>query len=83
LIVSDVRGCREVVEDEVNGILVPKRDPRSLANAIDRLVSDRTLREKMGEAGRDKAIREFDERDVVARVMSAYDQVALRKGLAP
>lgn len=82
LVATNVRGCREVVEDGVNGYLVPKEDPKLLAAAIDSLVSDPLARAEMGRAGRAKAKVDFDERRVVARVLRAYDDVALRKGVA-
>lgn len=82
LIAADVRGCREVVDDGVNGYLVPKQDPKMLASAIDSLVSDPLLSAEMGRAGRAKAEVDFDERRVVDRVLQAYDDVAVRKGVA-
>lgn len=81
LVVTDVRGCREVVDDGVNGLLVVKDRPDELALAVDRLVSDEALRKSMGEAGVVKARRDFDERNVVDKVFSAYSKVARAKGL--
>ncbi|HEX6221414.1 MAG TPA: glycosyltransferase family 4 protein [Acidimicrobiia bacterium] len=81
LILTDVRGCREVVDDGVNGVLVPVRDPVALSAAIDELVKNPGVRTEMGSAGSLRASRRFDERDVVAKVLSAYREVAERKGL--
>lgn len=80
IVATDIRGCREVVEDGVNGLLVPKKDPAALAKAIDRLVGDPSTRKAMGEQGRLKAEAEFDERIVVERVMETYRDAAKRKG---
>lgn len=81
IVATDIRGCREVVADGVNGFLVPVGSPSALAKAILRL-GDPDLRRRMGVAGRDKAIREFDENVIVRRVLSVYREVAVEKGLA-
>jgi glycosyltransferase involved in cell wall biosynthesis/ribosomal protein S18 acetylase RimI-like enzyme len=82
VIATDIRGCRQVVDDEINGILVPLRDPAALAMAIERLGSDPELSRAMGLASRQKAEREFDEREVVRRVLDAYERTARVKGLS-
>lgn len=80
-VATDVRGCRQVVEHDVTGLLVPVRDPTALAEAIRRLGEDVGLRQRMGAAGRQRALGHFDERHVVAKVMATYEEVARRKGL--
>jgi len=80
IVATNIRGCREVVDNGVNGLLVPKKDPAALAAAIDQLVRDPSARKAMGEQGRVKAQAEFDERTVVERVMATYRDVAKRKG---
>ena len=52
LIVADAVGCREVVRDGVNGFLVPPKDPAAIAAAMERLMADRALRERMAEESR-------------------------------
>ena len=81
LIVTDIRGCREVVEDGVNGLLVPVRDPQALREAIVRLGNDAALRQRMAEAARSKSIREFDERRIVRTVIESQVRVLREKGL--
>ena len=56
LVLTDIRGCREVVRDGVEGFLVPVRDPRRLADAIVRLLEDPALRRRDGR-GRARAGR--------------------------
>lgn len=81
IVATDIRGCREVVDHRLNGLLVPTGDPVRLAAAIDQLVMDPVTRTSMGEQGRKKARAEFDERVVVDRVIGAYRDAASRKGL--
>ncbi len=52
-VLTDIRGCREVVRDGVEGFLVPVRDPVRLADAIVRLLQDPVLRRRMGVVGAD------------------------------
>ena len=77
LIATDVTGCREVVEDGVNGFLVPSKDVQALAEAMRKMILDSPLRFRMGKAGREKILREFDETAVVQKIIDVYDEVNL------
>jgi glycosyltransferase involved in cell wall biosynthesis len=82
-VVTDIPGCREVVEHGRNGLLVPVGSPSALAAAIGTLLTHRDLAERMGRAGREKAVECFDEERVFAIVKSAYARLLTKKGLAP
>lgn len=75
LITTDVPGCREVVTSEVDGLLVPPRDAKALANAIERLLSDSMLCRRLGQAARRKAEAEFDEKVIIGRTVAVYEQL--------
>jgi glycosyltransferase involved in cell wall biosynthesis len=81
MVLTDVRGCREVVRDGVEGILVPPRDPAALAEAIATLVESPELRSEYGAAARARAVARFDERMVEERILGAYEEVLAGKGL--
>jgi glycosyltransferase involved in cell wall biosynthesis len=72
IVATDIRGCRQVVEDGVNGTLVPVRDQGSLANAIRVLAQDAKLRAKLGSSGRLRAVRDFDFRQQVVASLHSY-----------
>jgi glycosyltransferase involved in cell wall biosynthesis len=55
-----VPGIRDVIEDGISGLLVPPRNPRALAGAIERVLSDASLREKLIAGGRDRVRRLYD-----------------------
>ncbi|NOS99649.1 MAG: glycosyltransferase family 4 protein [Phycisphaerales bacterium] len=74
IVATDIRGCREVVAHGENGLLVPTRDPAALAGAIGLLLDDGDLRRRMGNAGRERARREFDERVVCRRILDLYGE---------
>jgi glycosyltransferase involved in cell wall biosynthesis len=82
VVASDIRGCREVVDHGVNGLLFPVRDAQALEAAIKKLGEDDAARARMGEAGPRKARTSFDEDQVVAIVLDTYRRLAHRKGLA-
>lgn len=81
LVATDIRGCRQVVEDGLNGYLVPVGDPLRLAEALRALCDDPGMRERMGKASAEKARESFDESRVVEIVMTTYRDVARGKGL--
>ena len=80
VIASDVRGCRQVVDHDVTGLLVPVRDAAALADAIAELSGDPERRRRMADAAVARAQEHFDERRVVEIVLDTYRSVATRKG---
>jgi glycosyltransferase involved in cell wall biosynthesis len=72
VVATDIRGCRQVVDDHVNGILVPPRDAVRLASAIEAVATDAALRERMGEAGRAKAHADFDQQRCIDITLATY-----------
>ena len=72
LVVTDIRGCRQVVDDGVNGRLVRPRDAASLGQAVSMLAADAEMRTRMGEASRAKAVREFDQQQVIDITLATY-----------
>jgi glycosyltransferase involved in cell wall biosynthesis len=75
LITTDMPGCREVVQHEADGLLVPPRDARALADAIARLLDSTALRARLGEAARAKVLAMFDERIVIQRTQKVYREL--------
>ena len=72
IVTTAVPGCIETVEDGVNGLLVPARDPHALADAMDRLLSDADLRRRLGAAGRQKA-QTFSIERAASAMAALYD----------
>jgi glycosyltransferase involved in cell wall biosynthesis len=75
LVVTNVRGCRQVVDDGVTGRLVPVHDSRALADTIAALAADEETRVAMGRAGRAKALREFDDQTSIAITLDVYQRL--------
>jgi glycosyltransferase involved in cell wall biosynthesis len=72
VVATDVRGCRQVVDDGVTGFLVPPRQGAPLAAAIAQLAGNPALRRSMGEAGRRKAERDFDQQHCIDLTLDTY-----------
>jgi len=79
-VVTDVRGCREVVEHGRNGLVVPAGDIQALARAVVELLTHREKARLMGEAGLQMARERFDEGQVFARVKAEYARLLQEKG---
>lgn len=60
IITTDAPGCRETVDDGVNGYLVPPKDSQGLAEAMERFIKSSELRRQMGSASRRKAEEKYD-----------------------
>jgi len=75
LITTDMPGCRDVVIDGVDGLIVPPRDADALGTAIARLLDAPELARKLGLAARAKTLAAFDERIVIRRTLETYEEV--------
>lgn len=75
VVASAISGIPELIDSEENGILVPPRDAQSLANAFERLYLDPNLRKNLGDAAREKVLREFDLHKNAAALSQFFNQV--------
>lgn len=76
IVTTDAPGCRDVVTHLKNGLLVNVQNSRSLAQALETLIKDKALREKMGKEGRKKALEEFDIQLVVRSTLNLYRELS-------
>jgi glycosyltransferase involved in cell wall biosynthesis len=75
IVATDIRGCRQVVDRERTGLLVPERDAEAITAGIARLASAPAIRQQMGNAGRRKAVVEFDDRRQIALTLETYSRL--------
>jgi glycosyltransferase involved in cell wall biosynthesis len=75
VVATPVGGTPEVVVDGETGLLVPARDPDSLATALRGLLSDAGLRARMGEAGFARVRDRFSAEAMTSRMLAIYDEV--------
>jgi len=70
-----VPGCREIAVHEETGLLVPPRDPASLAEAMQRLAGDASLRRRLGAAGRQLVEARFSSNRINAQTLALYREM--------
>lgn len=75
IVTTDSIGCRDTVEEGVNGFKVPPRSPEKLAQALEHLFLHPSLRREMGKASRQLACRDYDVNRVVATHLEIYNSL--------
>lgn len=75
IVTTNSIGCKDVVDDGVNGFLVPPRDSEALARKLRLLIEDKELRLRMGLSARMKAEREFSLQTVINRHLEIYSEL--------
>ncbi|WP_436791321.1 glycosyltransferase [Yinghuangia sp. YIM S10712] len=81
MVLSDIRGCREIGTHGEHVLLFPPRDVPALTAAVDRMLTDPALRARLAAAARTRALAEFDQRRVAEVSIDTYRAVARRKRL--
>jgi len=74
-VVTDAGGSPELVVDGVSGYVVPPRDAQGLADAIEKLYRDKSLRQRMGEAARERIATDFRNEDTVRKTIALYEEL--------
>ena len=75
IVTTDAPGCREIVRHGENGLLVPVRDSRRLAEALRLLIENAPLRARMGLRGREIVVEEFSLERVVKETLNVYREL--------
>jgi glycosyltransferase involved in cell wall biosynthesis len=78
-VATDVPGCRSVVQHGTTGLLVPPRNALALADALEQLLSDAGLRQRMGASARELAVREFAKEQVNGAIFRIYSALLTRQ----
>jgi glycosyltransferase involved in cell wall biosynthesis len=76
IVTTNVPGCRDIVKDGWNGILVPARNAEALADALQRLLESPEERRRMGINGREKVLAGFTRESVAKETLKVYERVA-------
>lgn len=76
IVATDIRGCRQVVDQGVTGTLVPVRDVDRLAGAMGQLIEDPELRSSMSRAAVERAASHFDQQRVIDITLETYQRLA-------
>ncbi len=79
VVASDVGGLRDLVVDGETGLLVPPGDIAALRAALERLLADPELRDRLGGAGRERIRERFSWARAVAQTLTAYENALFTK----
>jgi glycosyltransferase involved in cell wall biosynthesis len=80
IVTTNTPGCREIVRHGENGLLIPVRDSKALADALRTLIENPDMRARMGARGREIAVAEFSEEKVIEQTLFVYGELLSRKG---
>jgi glycosyltransferase involved in cell wall biosynthesis len=75
IVTTDVPGCRDLVRDGWNGLLVPVKDAVALADALQTLLTNGEMRQKMGQHGREMALARFDKAIIIRDTFAVYQSL--------
>jgi len=81
VVTTDCGGMRQAITDAVEGFIVPVRDPHAMAAAMHKLAEDPKLRARMGAAGRNRVIVDFNLEDQIKAFHALFHFVTKRKDL--
>jgi glycosyltransferase involved in cell wall biosynthesis len=82
LIASRTGGLPEIVEDGDSGLLVPPADPVALAQAVDRLLADPVLRDRLAAAGQRRVAAQFTQEVMTNKTLALYRELLAGKRLS-
>ncbi len=72
IVTTDMPGCRDIVQDGKNGILVKPKDFSDLAKALEKLILDPDLCKKMGSKGRALAVENYSQEKIFSKIINLY-----------
>ena len=75
VVTTDVPGCRDAIEPDVTGVLVPVKSAPSLADALQALIEEPERRMRMGAAGRELSERAFSIDRIVEQHLAIYKEL--------
>ena len=75
IVTTDMPGCRDLVVNEENGIIVRAKDWINLSEAIEKLITDQKLCKKMGLAGRKIAEENYSLKKITSETLNVYEDL--------
>lgn len=79
IVATDIPGCREIVRNKENGLLIPPHNSKTLADALKFLIKHPELRLKMGARGREIVLKEFSDEKIVRETITLYHSMLSQK----
>ena len=82
MIVTDINGCNEIVQDGVNGLLIPPKNEPALQSAMEKMIEDEAFRKKCATASRQVIVENYSRETVWNALLKEYEHLLQAKGLS-
>jgi glycosyltransferase involved in cell wall biosynthesis len=79
IVTTDIDVNKEVIDNDISGLLVPTRDASALADALSVLIADESKRKRFGERAHQEALKKYEIDAVINRIRSLYEEVLTRR----
>lgn len=79
LLTTDVPGCRDLVQDSVNGLVVAAKDSCALVKGLLELMNDQLLRKRMAESAYQSVLAHYQSNVIIAQTLGVYDECMVKK----
>ncbi len=76
VVTTDAGGMEEAVTDGREGLVIPVAEPAAMAEALERMASDPSIRARMGASARAKVVEQFDLRSQIGKFVTLFEGVA-------
>jgi glycosyltransferase involved in cell wall biosynthesis len=80
-IVSNINGCNEIIEEGINGTIIPSKDRESLFWAMQKIIIDELWRNQLASNARDKIVSRYDQQLVWDALLKEYNHLLIQKGI--
>jgi glycosyltransferase involved in cell wall biosynthesis len=80
VVASNIRGCREVIDDGRTGLLFPLKDVDDFTAAVERLLQSEDERRRLGKAGRRRVLENYTEALTARRLIACYEEFREKRG---
>lgn len=80
-IVSDINGCNEIIEEGINGTIIPSKDIEALFCSMQKIINDEMWRNQLASNARDKIVSRYEQQLVWDAILNEYKSLLIEKGL--
>lgn len=80
-IVSDINGCNEIIEEGINGTIIPSKDIEALFCSMQKIINDEMWRNKLASNARDKIVSRYEQQLVWDAILNEYKSLLIEKEL--
>lgn len=82
-IVSNINGCNEIIEEGVNGLIIPSKNKNELFDAMNDLLENKERREQMASVARQMIIDRYEQQYIWEELLKEYKSLLAEKGIEP